>query len=154
LLSVYISRCTYARRSKFITAVPPSSVPTRLRLLVTTFYGGPTGWHTRQQPDGTIAWTTPTGHTYTTVPGSRILFPDKHFPASPPAARVDTPSSDHPGRDLMMPTRRRARTDDRTRRTRCERALNWADLLESESTPEAKLQLAERLIVGDSSPPF
>lgn len=54
----------------------------------------------------------------------------------------------------MMPTRRRTRIDDRARRTRNERKLNWTELLESESTAEAKLQLAQQLIDGDSSPPF
>jgi len=128
--------------------------------LVKTFYSSATGWHTRQNQDGTIVWTAPTGHTYTTVPGSRILFPDRHFPtaaptpsaAPPPSATATT--SDQPGRDLMMPTRRRTRIDDRARRTRHERNLNWAELLASESTAEAKLQLAQQLIDGDSSPPF
>lgn len=122
--------------------------------LLKTFYSGATGWRTRQQPDGTIVWTAPTGHTYTTVPGSRILFPDKHFPtpAPPPSAAATT--SDQPGRDLMMPTRRRTRAADRTRRIRHERTLNWAELLESAPTTDAKLQLAQRLVDGDSSPPF
>jgi hypothetical protein len=125
--------------------------------LVKTFFTGPTGWHTRQNPDGTIVWTAPTGHAYTTVPGSRILFPDKYFPEqspppAPPSATATT--SNQPGRTLMMPTRRRTRIDDRTRRTRHERKLNWAELLEPESTSEAKLQLAQQLIDGDSSPPF
>jgi hypothetical protein len=53
-----------------------------------------------------------------------------------------------------MPTRRRTRTDDRARRVRYERKFDWAELLESEPTTEAKLQLAQRLIDGDSSPPF
>lgn len=124
--------------------------------LVKTFYTGPTGWRTHQHPDGTIAWTAPTGHTYTTTPGSRILFPDTHFPTPPPApppAPAAT-SSDHPGRDLMMPTRRRTRTDDRTRHIRRERALNWTELLGSALTADAKLRLAQQLIDGDSSPPF
>ncbi len=139
-----------------IGATHPGNLTPKCRKhhLVKTFYTGPTGWRTRQHPDGTIIWTAPTGHTYITVPGSRILFPDRHFPTPMPPPSAAATTSDHPGRDLMMPTRRRTRTDDRTRRTRRERALNWADLLESESTPEAKLQLAERLIVGDSSPPF
>ncbi|BBX85620.1 hypothetical protein MAUB_34930 [Mycolicibacterium aubagnense] len=122
--------------------------------LVKTFYTGTTGWHTHQNPDGTIAWTAPTGHTYTTVPGSRILFPDKHFPTGPPPPPTAATTSDQPGRDLMMPTRRRTRTDARTRHTRHERALNWTELLESAPTPEAKRQLAQQLINGDSSPPF
>jgi len=122
--------------------------------LLKTFYSGATGWRTRQHPDGTIVWTAPTGHTYTTVPGSRILFPDRHFPtpAPPPSAAVTT--SDQPGRDLMMPTRRRTRADNRARHIRYERTLNWAELLQSEPTADAKLQLAQRLIDGDSSPPF
>ncbi len=122
--------------------------------LVKTFYTGPSGWRTRQRPDGTIVWTAPTGHTYTIVPGGRILFPDKHFPDPPPPPAATPSTSDQAGRDLMMPTRRRTRTDDRTRHIRHERALNWAELLESESTSEAKLQLAQQLIDGDSSPPF
>jgi Domain of unknown function (DUF222) len=122
--------------------------------LLKTFYTGFTGWHTRQKPDGTITWTAPTGHTYTTVPGSRILFPDKHFPVGPPQPAAAATPSDQPGRDLMMPTRRRTRTNDRTRHIRRERQHNWAELLESESTSEAKLRLAQQLINGDSSPPF
>ncbi|WP_234790312.1 HNH endonuclease signature motif containing protein, partial [Mycolicibacterium mucogenicum] len=43
--------------------------------LLKTFYGGPDGWQDRQHPDGTIVWTAPTGHTYISVPESRILFP-------------------------------------------------------------------------------
>jgi hypothetical protein len=54
----------------------------------------------------------------------------------------------------MMPTRRRTRAADRTRRIRHERTLNWAELLESAPTTDAKLQLAQQLINGDSSPPF
>ena len=122
--------------------------------LVKTFYTGPTGWHTRQQPDGTIIWTAPTGHTYTTAPGSRILFPHKHFPIPPPPTAATATTSGQPGRDLMMPTRRRTRTADRTRHIRRERALNWAELLESEPTSEAKLQRAQQLLNSDSSPPF
>ncbi len=39
--------------------------------LLKTFYGGPDGWHDRQQPDGTIVWTAPTGHQYDATPTSR-----------------------------------------------------------------------------------
>ena len=34
-------------------------------------YTGVGGWTDRQLPDGTIIWTSPTGHTYTTYPGSQ-----------------------------------------------------------------------------------
>ena len=40
--------------------------------LAKTFWPGFTD---RQHPDGTIVWTTPTGHTYTTRPLSNLLFP-------------------------------------------------------------------------------
>ncbi|MHA7650968.1 hypothetical protein ACX9NE_16005 [Mycobacterium sp. ML4] len=31
-------------------------------------------WLDEQHPDGTFFWTSPAGHTYTTRPGSRLLF--------------------------------------------------------------------------------
>ena len=33
-------------------------------------------------PDGTIIWTSPTGHTYTTPPGSSHLFPQLSEPTA------------------------------------------------------------------------
>ena len=36
----------------------------------------------RKLPDGTVVWTSPTGHTYTTYPGSRHLFPTLCQPTS------------------------------------------------------------------------
>ncbi|MBN9635745.1 MAG: DUF222 domain-containing protein, partial [Actinobacteria bacterium] len=84
--------------------------------LLKTFYGGRDGWHDRQQSDGTILWTAPTGHTYTSVPGSRILFPDTVTdtplpdPAPPDGTDLDTPPA--PGRGVMMPTRRRTRAQN------------------------------------------
>ncbi|MGE2737596.1 DUF222 domain-containing protein, partial [Mycolicibacterium vaccae] len=47
----------------------------RFHHLLKTFWTGPGGWYDRQHPDGTIEWTSPTGHTYTTKPGSALLFP-------------------------------------------------------------------------------
>ncbi|MFL0278548.1 DUF222 domain-containing protein, partial [Mycobacterium sp. SMC-19] len=38
--------------------------------LLKTFWTGRGGWSDRQHPNGTIEWTSPTGHTYTTQPGS------------------------------------------------------------------------------------
>src|SRR6185312_350657 len=40
--------------------------------LLKTFWSG---WGDQQLPDGTVVWTTPTGRTYKTLPGSRIFFP-------------------------------------------------------------------------------
>ncbi len=92
--------------------------------LLKTFWGGLRGWRDRQHPDGTITWTAPTGHTYTTRPGSRLLFPTLSQPTAPMPATT-TPSPDGP-RGLMMPTRRRTRAQDRQTRINAERAHNTA----------------------------
>ena len=47
----------------------------RFHHLLKTFWNGLGGWLDRQLPDGTVIWTSPTGHTYTTYPGSLHLFP-------------------------------------------------------------------------------
>lgn len=61
--------------------------------LLVTFWGGEGGWQDTQRSDGTIVWTAPTGHTYTTYPGARMFFPGwdtdtgalPPVPAGPPA---------------------------------------------------------------------
>lgn len=97
--------------------------------LLRTFQGGTDGWRDVQLPDGTIIWTSPTGQTYTTVPGSRLWFPSWNTTTSP---LVEQPVSDHPDRALAMPRRRRSRADARAHRIRCQRALN--DTLVAERT--------------------
>ena len=47
----------------------------RFHHLLKTFCTGAGGWQDRQLPDGTLILTAPTGHTYTTHPGSKLLFP-------------------------------------------------------------------------------
>ncbi|MCX8554122.1 DUF222 domain-containing protein [Mycolicibacterium mucogenicum] len=108
--------------------------------LLKTFYGGPDGWQDRQQPDGTIVWTAPTGHTYITVPESRILFPrmvtDTPLP-NPPPETVDLDSATAPGRSIMMPIRRRTRAQDQAQQIAYERALNEAELQKIAAGEEA-----------------
>lgn len=41
-----------------------------------TFHCGPGGWCDQQFADGTIEWTSPTGHVYRTTPGGAELFPE------------------------------------------------------------------------------
>ncbi|MDX1879552.1 DUF222 domain-containing protein [Mycolicibacterium sp. 141076] len=108
--------------------------------LLKTFYGGPDGWQDRQQPDGTIVWTAPTGHTYISVPESRILFPrtvtDTPLPNPPPdIADLDTTAAT--GRGVMMPIRRRTRAQNQAQQIAYERALNQADIDEREAAQEA-----------------
>ncbi|RRR39680.1 HNH endonuclease, partial [Mycolicibacter terrae] len=88
--------------------------------LLKTFWTGPTGWHDTQHRDGTINWTSPTGHTYTTRPGSTLLFPTLYTPTGTPPP----PPAPNTDRGLMMPTRTRTRTQDRAHHINSERALN------------------------------
>jgi hypothetical protein len=79
--------------------------------LVKTFWG----WNDQQLPDGTVIWTSPTGHTYVTTPGSALLFPSLCVPTgtlTPPDARParTDPCTD---RTIMMPQRRRSRAENR-----------------------------------------
>ena len=98
--------------------------------LLKTFFSG---WTDRQFPDGTIVWTSPTRHTYTTHPGSRLLFPGWDTATGEPL-RTGTPAhGSHRG--LMMPTRRRTRSAARAYRIRCERALNDAHVAERNMPP-------------------
>ena len=99
--------------------------------LLKTFWDG---WSDRQFPDGTVEWTSPTGKTYLTHPGSRILFPHWNITTAtlPPPSTTTDPSH---ARTLMMPTRRRTRADDRAHRIKRERALNDAYVAERNRPP-------------------
>jgi hypothetical protein len=98
--------------------------------LLKTFWDG---WTDRQFPDGTVEWTAPTGKTYITQPGSRVLFPQWNITTAtlPPPRQTDPP----PAHTLMMPTRRRTRTDNRARYIKRARALNDAHVAERNKPP-------------------
>lgn len=93
--------------------------------LLKTFWTGRGGWSDSQHPNGVIEWTSPTGHTYTTQPGSRLLFPSLCLPTAALPATIAVAAPDH-GRDVMMPTRRSTRAQDRLRCIAAERADNVA----------------------------
>ena len=98
--------------------------------LLKTFW---TGWSDRQSADGTIVWTAPTGHTYTTHPGSRLVFPDWNTDTGEvPGIRTPQRARE---RDVMMPARRRTRAAARAYRIRCERAVNDAHVAERNMPP-------------------
>ena len=60
-------------------------------------------------PDGTVIWTSPSGATYVTTPGSALLFPSLCVPTGDIVAPEVV--IDHRGeRTAMMPKRRRTRT--------------------------------------------
>ena len=96
----------------------------RCHHLLKTFWCEKGGWRDRQLPDGTVIWTSPTGHPYTTKPGSALLFPTLCEPTAtiwtgePP---VVAPTGD---RGAMMPRRRRTRAENLAKRIEAERKLN------------------------------
>jgi hypothetical protein len=102
--------------------------------LLKTFFTGATGWRDKQESDGTIVWTAPSGHTYTTRPGSRLLYPSLCTPTGqlPIATTTEHP---HGQRGIMMPTRKRTREQDRAYHIDAERAHNAAHLTERNKPP-------------------
>ncbi len=96
----------------------------RFHHLLKTFWNGAKGWRDRQLPDGTVIWTSPTGHTYTTHPGSKHLFPTlceptaTLWPGEPPVVES---SGD---RGVMMPTRRHTRAHTTAKAITAQRRLN------------------------------
>ena len=99
--------------------------------LLKTFW---TAWRDEQHPDGTVTWTSPSGHTYTTRPGSRLLFPTLCVSTGemPSAPTVEGPLD---ARGVMMPKRRRTREQDRLHRINAERALNDVYVAERNQPP-------------------
>ena len=106
----------------------------RFHHLLKTFWNGVKGWRDRQLPDGTIIWTSPTGHTYTTYPGSQHLFPALCRPTAtlwigePPTVQH---SAD---RGVMMPRRRHTRAHNKAKAIAAERRLN-DDLVAEHNKP-------------------
>jgi len=107
----------------------------RFHHLLKTFWQGLGGWLDRQLPDGTIIWTSPTGHTYTTYPASLHLFPQLCQPTAtlwtgdPPTGQ---PTAD---RAVMMPKRRHTRATNTTRAIAAERKLNGPYVAERNKPP-------------------
>jgi hypothetical protein len=97
----------------------------RFHHLLKTFWSGTGGWRDRQEPDATIIWTTPGGQTYTTAPGSRLLFPTLCEPTAPVTTTGAGATNTNIG--LTMPRRQITRTQARSRRINDERRLNQTD---------------------------
>jgi len=106
----------------------------RFHHLLKTFWSGVRGWRDQQLPDGTVVWTSPTGHTYTTYPGSKHLFPTLCEPTGtlwtgqPPT--IETTGD----RGVMMPKRRHTRAHNKARAIAAERRLN-DDLVAERNRP-------------------
>ncbi|WP_163733840.1 HNH endonuclease signature motif containing protein [Mycobacterium gallinarum] len=89
--------------------------------LLKTFWG----WRDQQFPDGTVIWTCPQGQTYTTDPGSRLLFPTLCQPTAPiTVPDAPTATTDPAARTLAMPRRTQTRAPNRTQAITDERRAN------------------------------
>lgn len=92
------------------------------------------GWSETQLPDGTLILTTPTGRRYTTLPTSRLLFPNVDT-TSAPVERGSRRKAAAGDRMQKMPQRKRSRAKDRAYRIAAERALNDAYVAERNKPP-------------------
>ncbi len=116
----------------------------RYHHLLKTFW---TAWHDVQLPDGTVQWTSPTGHLYTTEPNGALYFPV--LARSTGEITVRAPIT-QPGenRGVMMPARRQTRAVERASRIAAERRINEAAI-----AAEAARNAA-RIAACNDPPPF
>ncbi|MCV7384656.1 HNH endonuclease signature motif containing protein [Mycolicibacter longobardus] len=122
----------------------------RLHHLLKTFWVGPNGWRDRQEPDGTVIWTAPTGHTYVTTPNGALYFPQ----LAVPTGELNLPEWQPTGsRGLMMPTRRRTRAQDRAYRIWLERNHN-EERIAAAAAEAAAAEEARRIAAAKDPPPF
>jgi hypothetical protein len=102
----------------------PDSHPNITHQLVRPENGGGHPLSAVQAVAGTVIWTSPTGHTYTTKPGSAPLFPTLCLPTGAlPLPQHDTTVAGG-DRGVMMPRRGRTRAENLARRIDAERKLN------------------------------
>ena len=131
-----------------LTSVPVKcSSASRFHHLLKTFYAGLGGWADRQFPDGTVVWTAPSGQIYTTKPGGALFFPALAIPTGELVIPENT-GPPEANRGLMMPTRRRTRSQDHAYRIALERQHNAARIARKQ------FLLAERIALNDEPPPF
>ncbi|OKH81946.1 hypothetical protein EB73_24455, partial [Mycobacterium sp. SWH-M3] len=117
-----------------------------LHHLVKTFCQG---WSDRQSPDGTVEFTTPTGHVYSTDAHGAVLFPV----LGQPTGTLDVPAPQEPGphKAVMMPRRRQTRDQDTAQRIAAERRLRHAL---NEQLAETQRQHRQWLTDHAEPPPF
>lgn len=116
--------------------------------LLKTFWG----WRDKQLPDGTVIWILPSGQTYVTSPGSAVLFPALAVPTGELPEWVPRPDDRCGERTALMPTRRRTRAQERSRRIIAERNQNRHE----RQTRQRVYKFVSRELLGDPDepPPF
>ena len=109
--------------------------------LLKTFWG----WRDQQLPDGTVIWTSPSGQTYITTPGSALLFPNLFRPTGTLEPVPNRPRCAE--RSAKMPQRR------------CTRAQNRANYITSQRRHNRQARQAASCgpappAADDEPPPF
>lgn len=120
----------------------------RIHHLLKTFGG----WRDRQLRDGTVIWTSLSGDTYVTTPGSALLFPT----LSAPTGEVTAPATANPlcpDRAMMVPKRKRTRAQNKALRVAGERRVNRQDR-EAELGRRRWEEALAMATVKDEPPPF
>jgi hypothetical protein len=92
----------------------------RVHHLLKTFWVG--WWRDEQLEDGTVIWTSPTGHRYTTKPDGALFFPVLGESTGKLILPTDIP--DIPGKGVSMPKRRMSRREELEARIRYLRNVN------------------------------
>jgi hypothetical protein len=83
------------------------------------------GWQEKQLADGTLIFTSPSGNTYVSTPGSALLFPSLCYSVGGlPTPEADPPNDHGAQPTAMMPKRRRTRAQNRAARIATERRQN------------------------------
>ena len=119
---------TLAYGSSRLTHPGNLKVLCRKHHLLKTFWTGPNGWTDHQLPDGTIEWTSPTGHRYTVPPGSRLPFPHWNTTTPTPEPPPTGPAVPSPERGPSMPLRTRTRRQQHHDAITAERRRNQAHI--------------------------
>ena len=120
----------------------------RIHHLLKTFGG----WYDRQLRDGTVIWTSPSGDTYVTTPGSALLFPSLCAPTGAISAHT-LPTLQCTDRAIRVPKRRRTRAQNKALRIAAERRLNRQDR-DVELGRQRWEQALAMAAVKDEPPPF
>ncbi len=124
----------------------------RTHHLVKTFWG----WREQQLPDGTLIFTSPSGQTYVTTPGSALLFPSLcRSTGGFPAPEADLAHDYCADRTAMMPRRRRTRAQDRAQRVATERRQNHNARAHARTTaqPQRQANIGPAPPEADDDPP-
>ena len=94
-------------------------------------------WNDVQLANGTVVWTSPTGHVYTTEPEGAQWFAGLGDPTGEPTVKAVGPTLAK--RCMKMPTRERPRHEDTRRRLNAERHTNRTRLEQQEQDHQAWL---------------